>query len=154
MDIKAGQPYPAGALSNFIARPFVFRGVLCNSMEGLLQGLKYKNPDMQKHICTLVGRKAKMTGRHKNWYESQTLWWQGAPIKRGSEEYQELLDEAFVCLFTQNKKAEAALMATGNAKLTHSIGNKDPRRTVLTEREFCSRLMDIRATIKLNNVTE
>lgn len=154
MDIKAGKPYPSGALSNFAARPFTFRGVECNSMEGFLQGLKFKNPEMQKYVCTLVGRTAKAKGRNKNWQESQTLWWQGTPIKRESEQYQDLLDEAYTAMFTQNEKAKATLMATGDANLTHSIGSKKVKLTVLTEQEFCSRLMAIRAAIKLNTIAE
>jgi predicted NAD-dependent protein-ADP-ribosyltransferase YbiA (DUF1768 family) len=154
MDIKAGKPYPSGALSNFAARPFTFRGVECNSMEGLLQSFKFKNPDMQKYVCTLVGRTAKAKGKNKNWYETQTLWWDGQPIRRDSEEYQDLLDEAYTALFTQNDKAKAALVATGDAKLTHSIGTKKKNQTVLTEQEFCSRLMDIRAAIKINEIAE
>ena len=37
MDIGSGNGYPSGALSNFSPHPFVFDGVECNSMEGLLQ---------------------------------------------------------------------------------------------------------------------
>lgn len=148
MDIKAGRPYPSGALSNFAAHPFNFRGVDVASMEGFLQGLKYKNPEMQKHICTLIGKKAKMTGAKKNWRESQTLYWQGTEIKRDSDEYQLLLDEAYEAMFTQNEGARKALLATGNAVLTHSIGKRKINDTVLTEQEFCSRLMKIRTMLK------
>jgi hypothetical protein len=34
-------------------------------MEGFLQGLKFKNPKMQIHIFTLVGRAAKFAGKIK-----------------------------------------------------------------------------------------
>lgn len=127
-------------------------GVLCNSMEGFLQSLKFKNPEMQKYVCTLVGRKAKMIGRNKNWYTTQTLWWDGKPIKRDSEEYQELLDEAYVCMFTQNEKARKALLASQDAVLTHSIGKRKINETVLTKREFCSRLMEIRKELQIKDM--
>lgn len=152
MDIRAGTS--AGALSNFVARPFVFRGVQCNSMEGLLQGLKFKNPDMQREVCLLVGKKAKFKGKKKRWWEDQILWWQGEPIKRESDEYQQLLDEAYVALFTTNKKAMKALMDTGSAVLKHSIGSRDAKRTVLTQQEFCSRLTNIRTELLLNKLVE
>lgn len=148
MDIKAGNPYPAGALSNFIAHPFVFRGVKVTSMEGLLQSLKFKDPVMQQHICTLVGRGAKFSGKKKRWQTTQTLWWQGTPIERSSQEYQDLLDEAYNCLFRQNTKAKKTLLATGNAVLRHSIGRQKSNETVLTRQEFCSRLMKIREQLK------
>lgn len=37
MDIGSGKEYPSNALSNFAPHPFVFDGVECASMEGLLQ---------------------------------------------------------------------------------------------------------------------
>ncbi|WP_226377912.1 NADAR family protein [Citrifermentans bremense] len=40
------------------------------------------------------------------------------------------------------------LLATGEEVLTHSIGEQDPRKTVLTEDEFCSRLMANRSRIR------
>lgn len=154
MDIKAGNPYPAGALSNFAARPFTFRGVEVNSMEGLLQSFKFKDAEMQKHICTLVGRKAKHSGKKKKWQKTQTLWWQGTPIKRESQEYQDLLDEAYDCMFHQNTKAKKTLLATGKAVLKHSIGHHKANETVLTRREFCSRLTKIRDELNAEKYVE
>ena len=148
MDIKSGKPYPAGALSNFAPHPFKFRGFEVSSMEGFLQGLKFKSPEMQAEIFKKVGIGAKRAGKGKNWQRTQTLWFQGEPIKRDSQEYQDLLDEAYVAMFTQNKKARKALLATGNAVLKHSIGWHKPNETVLTRTEFCSRLMEIRDTIR------
>lgn len=146
MDIQSGSP--AAALSNFMPRPFIFRGIPANSMEGLLQSLKFSNPEMQKHVMTLVGKAAKFKGKKKRWWRDQTLFWQGKPIKRDSDEFQALLDEAFEALFTQNQAAQRALLATRDAVLTHSIGKNDPRQTVLTEREFVSRLHRIRARLQ------
>ena len=148
MEIRAGNPYPSTALSNFAPHKFIFRGVPCSSMEGLLQSLKYENPDMQRHMCTLVGYTAKKTGKNKNWWRTQTLYWDGKPIKRDSTEYQELLDEAYECLFYQNEKARKALLATGDATLKHSIGRHKINETVLTRQEFCSRLMKIRRDLQ------
>ncbi len=152
MDIKSGTS--TGGLSNFAARPFTFRGVECNSMEGLLQSFKYESPDMQEYVCTLVGFKAKKKGYNKNWWTKQTLYWNGEPIKRDSQEYQDLLDEAFNALFRGNKKAQAALLATGDAVLKHSIGKKKITDTVLTEKEFCSRLMKIREQLRAEQFME
>ena len=144
MDIKSGHKYPSGALSNFAPHPFTLDGVLCNSMEGFLQSLKYSNSDMQEHICTLVGLTAKRTGGKKRWQPTQTLYWRGEAIKRDSDEYQELLDRAYSAMFSQNEKARKALLATKSATLTHSIGRRKINETVLTQQEFCSRLTDIR----------
>ena len=147
MDIGSGSGYPSSALSNFAPHPFVFRGVQVSSMEGLLQSFKFKAPEMQKHVCTLVGRTAKFAGKKKNWRSTQTLWWNGQPIKRDSKEYQQLLDEAYNAL-AQNTGFQAALLASGNSVLEHSIGKSSPNDTVLTRSEFCSRLMRIRERLK------
>ena len=154
MDIKSGKPYPAGALSNFAPHPFVFRGHEVNSMEGFLQGLKFKSPEMQLEIFKKVGIGAKRSGKGKNWQRTQTLWFQGEPIKRESQDYQDLLDEAYVAMFTQNNKARKALLATGKAVLKHSIGWHKANETVLTRTEFCSRLTEIRDTIRAREFLE
>ena len=144
MDIGSGKGYPSAALSNFSPHPFVIDGVPCSSMEGFLQSLKFKAVEMQKHVCTLVGFKAKMKGKHKNWYVSQILYWKGEAIPRDSEEYQLLLDRAYKCMYEQSESFRKALQASSNAVLTHSLGKSSMKDTVLTEREFCSRLMKLR----------
>ena len=154
MEIILGNSYPAGALSNLSPHTFTFRGVECGSMEGLLQGLKFKGKDMQREICSLAGMKAKKSGAKKNWQRTQLLWWQGEPMKRQSKVYQDLLDEAYLAMFTQNEKARKALLASRDAKLTHSIGRPNPKETVLTTKEFCSRLTKIRATLKAEQFVE
>lgn len=146
MDIGSGNGYPASALSNFAPHPFVIDGIECASMEGFLQSLKFKNPEMQKYVCSLVGIRAKMKGKNKKWWKTQTLWWQGEEIGRHSLVYQELLDRAYYEL-SKNENFKRALLATRNSSLTHSMGKSDPTHTILTEREFCSRLEKIRASL-------
>lgn len=148
MNIASKAGYPAGALSNFSPHPFEIDGVRCNSMEGFLQSLKFKNPDMQAYVCTLVGSTAKAKGKDKNWKTSQILYWRGVEINRHSDEYQTLLDRAYDALF-QNQSFRAALAATGDAIFTHTMGKSKPQDTVLTVREFCSRLHKLRN--KLDN---
>lgn len=143
MDIGSGNGYPASALSNFSPTPFVIDGVPCNSMEGFLQAIKFKNPDMQVEVCKLVGKRAKFKGKKKKWWTTQTLYWQGQEYKRDSQEYQDLLDRAYDALF-ENEKFKKALKASGNATLTHSIGKNKISETVLTKQEFCSRLVKLR----------
>lgn len=143
MDIGSGNAYPSNALSNFAPHPFVLDGVLCNSMEGFLQSLKFKSEDMQKYVCTLVGKEAKYKGKHKNWQATQTLYWQGKEYKRDSEEYQILLNRAYNALY-QNSGFRNALEASKPAILTHKIGRTKESETVLTQTEFVSRLMKLR----------
>ena len=147
MDIGSGSGFPSATLSNFAPHPFVIDGVECNSMEGFLQSLKFSNPEMQKEVCKLVGKAAKFKGKKKKWWRTQTLYWQGTEIPRDSQEYQDLLDRAFNAL-AQNSGFRAALLATGNSVLTHSIGKTKITETVLTRQEFCSRLTKIREELR------
>lgn len=144
MDIGSKNGYPSSALSNFAPHPFTLDGIDCSSMEGWLQSLKFKNPEMQKHICKLVGFAAKKAGKDKRWYVYQTLYWQDKEYKRDSKAYQELLDKAYDALFSCSDSFRRALKASGDAVLTHSIGRTDYSKTVLTRTEFCSRLTKLR----------
>ena len=147
MDIGSGNTYPSCALSNFAPHPFIIDGVECASMEGFLQSLKFKNADMQKEVCKLVGMAAKRRGRGKRWFTTQTLYWQGKEYKRDSQEYQDLLDRAYDAL-SKNTGFRKALLATGDATLTHSIGKTRITETILTKQEFCSRLLMIRKRLQ------
>ena len=151
MDIGSGNGWPSSALSNFAAHPFEIDGVKCNSMEGFLQSLKFSNPEMQKEVCLLVGKAAKFKGKKKKWWRTQTLFWQDEEFERESEEYQLLLDRAYEAL-AQNSGFRQALVMTGNATLTHSIGKTKKSETVLTRQEFCSRLMNLRERIKKGEI--
>lgn len=146
--------YPGRNLSNFFPHPFTFRGIEVASMEGFLQGMKFKSPEMQREVFKLVGFAAKKKGAPKNWQQSQTLWYQGHPIPRRSQLYQDLLDEAYDAMYEQNAAFRKALEDTHDATLTHSIGRTNESETVLTIREFIGRLNKLRRGEKLckNNV--
>lgn len=143
MDIGSGKEYPANALSNFAPHPFIFDGVEVNSCEGLLQSFKFKNFEIQKEVCKLVGKAAKFRGRPKKWFTDQKLYWNNVTYDRSSKEYQDLLDRAFDAL-AQNTSFQNALIASGKSVLTHEIGKSKETETVLTKREFISRLNKIR----------
>lgn len=151
MDIGSGTGFPSASLSNFTPHPFVFDGVACASMEGLLQSFKFKDPAMQLEVCKLVGKAAKFKGKKKKWWRDQTLFWKGQEFKRDSQEYQDLLDRAFNAL-AKNTSFINALLATGSATLTHSIGKTKQSETVLTRQEFCSRLTKLREQIRKGEI--
>ena len=146
MDIGSNNSYPAGALSNFTARTFVFDGIVCASMEGLLQAFKFENINSQMSPGGLIGFAAKKKGsnRNKRWKSMQTLWWNLRPYKRNSKEYQELLDRAYNTMYEQSESLRKQLKDAGNSIFTHSIGRNDEKETVLTEREFCSRMQKLK----------
>jgi len=150
MDIHSGGTYPSSALSNFACHPFILDEVQIISFEGFLQSLKFKIPEVQASVCKLIGKMAKSRGRAKKWQRDQTLYWKGEPIKRDSEAYQLLLDRAYQAMFEQSESFRNALKASQGMTLTHSIGKNKINETVLTEREFCSRLIKLRNQIDKN----
>ena len=146
MNIHSKSKWPANFLSNFASHSFIIDGVECSSMEGFLQSLKEKDPAIQIEIYKLTGIEAKRRGEAYNetWKREQKLWWQGKKFVRYGDEYQKLLDRAFEKL-AKNEDFQKALLATEGKWLTHSIGKKDKKDTVLTIEEFCcSRLVKIR----------
>lgn len=151
MDIKSGCGYPASALSNFAPHPFVFDGVEVASMEGLLQAFKFDKEHIQVEVCKLVGKAAKFRGKKKDWRVDQKLYWKGVTYERKSKEYQDLLDRAYAEMAKQSDSFRRALLATQNATITHSIGKSKESETVLTEREFCSRLLKVRTELQDSN---
>lgn len=146
MNIGSGNSYPANALSNFSPHPFVFDGIQCASMEGLLQAFKFDKPHIQVEVCKLVGRAAKFRGqkRNKHWQQRQVLWWQGKPFAREGPEYQALLRRAYRTMYDQSDSFRRALAASKGSVLTHSIGHNSIQHTVLTENEFCKILTELR----------
>lgn len=145
MDIGSKSGWPSSALSNFSPHAFVFDGVECSSMEGLLQSFKFDKVHIQVEVCKLVGKAAKFRGKKRNkaWKSRQTLWWKGKAIDRHGKEYQDLLTRAYDALAT-NESFLKALLATDKAVLTHKIGHNKESETVLTEREFVSQLTRLR----------
>lgn len=145
IDIYSKGEYPADCLSNFYPHAFVIDGVFCASMEGFLQSLKYKSRKRQRAVCALVGKAAKKKGKHKFfWRVSGNLYWNGVRVKRQSTAFSELLMRAYLEMYLQCPAFRAALAASEGKELTHSIGGSDPKRTVLTEKEFIACLVLLR----------
>jgi hypothetical protein len=144
MNITSNGKYPANKLSNFAGHRFVIDGVECYSMEGFLQSLKFKSPEMQVEVCKLIGSGAKKKGANKNWKRRQILYWQGKEYPRKSKEYQQLLDRAYQAMFDQSESFRKALKASMGSTLNHSIGKTKESDTVLTISEFCRRLTRLR----------
>ena len=143
VDIWSKSPYPADVLSNLHSNGFRFDGTICGSMEGFLQSLKHQNPNKQRQICSMKGRKAKNMSA-SDWQTDQIVWWKGKAIDRQSKEFMELVCRAYRAMFEQNKNFRAALMSTRGMTLYHTKGEHNPFKTILTEKEFCSILTDIR----------
>lgn len=147
IDIHSKGEYPSNVLSNFYPNAFTFDGVECASMEGFLQSLKFRSRRRQKKVCALVGGAAKdRGGKKRRWKRTGNLWWKGKRYKRESAEFDKLRADAYAALIS-NQTFKAALIATRGKSLTHSIGGKDKKTTVLTVEEFISYLDGLREEI-------
>ncbi|MBO4599746.1 MAG: hypothetical protein J5641_03300 [Bacteroidales bacterium] len=147
VDIWSTGRYPANVLSNLCDNEFVFDGVRCGSMEGFLQSLKTEDEDYQLQICRMGGRVAKKEAedvRLFSWRERQTLYWKGKAMQRQSEEFAQLVREAYRAMFEQNQRFRDALLATKGKRLYHRRGGDAPAKTILTEKEFCEILTELR----------
>ncbi len=150
MDIGSRNGYPASKLSNFSPRRFVFDDVVCESAEGVLQSLKFDKFHIQAEVCKLIGLAAKRRGygRNKAWRQVQMLWWKEVPYDRHGQAYQTILDQIYNAML-QNDGFKKALLASGYAVFTHSMGRSNPLETILTKREFCSQLTRLRAQLRV-----
>lgn len=140
LNVRSSTPGPAGRLSNFTPRSFLFDGVACGSIEGVLQSFKCPDPTRQTGICALSGNQARSAGRAYEWREGQTLYWQGEAYPRLSTSYQALLDRLYDAVYAQDAAFRADLAAVRGHRLEHSLGRDDPAQTILTRREFVQRL--------------
>lgn len=143
LDIRSNGLYPSNVLSNLCSNSFRFDGMVCGSMEGFLQSLKRQDIDKQRQICSMKGgnaRKMSVT----SWQTDQIVWWKGQAIDRQSEKYQELIHHAYEAMFGQSERFRTALMQTRGMVLTHSTGEDNPYKSILTPAELCGMLMELR----------
>lgn len=137
-------------LSNLYPMSFKFRGKKVSSIESVLQGIKYKNKKTQAKVFGYSGVDAYHTRACNSfdfWGNDGVLYWQGKPIKRESEDYQNFIDELYLSVF-KNPLYFRALIATGDKYLLHHIGRVDPKETVLTRYEYESRLYALQRLAK------
>lgn len=155
IDIRSRNGWPAYALSNFYHNSFEFDGISCRSMEGFIQSLKCSDVNEQIRVCKMRGKRAKEFGhkvKNNPHYDINTrgIYWKGSRIDRLSDDYQRLMRWAYRAMFDQCPKFREALVATGNKRLYHTIGKTDPKETILTEKELCTILTELRKKLKDN----
>ena len=147
IDISSRSKVPLErALSNFASYAFIYGGTECNSMEGFLQSLKFRERDEQHRIAKLTGYQAWKAGQETGnvWVTNQVLFWREEPIGRNSSRYDWLITGAYDALFDQSEQFRAALKQSIGQRLAHSMGKHDPMKTLLTEREYIDQLNRLR----------
>ncbi len=143
LDIHSKASWPSYALSNFYPHSFEFDGVRCGSMEGFLQSLKSNGRGRQILVCALSKKEAKLRSTD-TWKKEQDVYWNGKVYNRHGYRFQFLVRRAYRAMLKQCPKFREALMATGNKRLYHTIGNTNPHDTILTEKELCAILTELR----------
>lgn len=149
IDIHSKGKWPSYALSNFYPHEFVFNGVKCGSMEGFLQAIKTADFERQKMVCALSRNDAKMRSTD-TWKKEQNLFWDGKTYNRHGYRFQFLLRRAYREMLKQCPKFKEALQATGTKRLYHTIGNPNPHDTIITEKELCDILTELRRECFIN----
>jgi predicted NAD-dependent protein-ADP-ribosyltransferase YbiA (DUF1768 family) len=147
LDIKSFEPGPSGILGNFAPHPFVLDNIHFACMEAFLQSLKIKDPQQRQLVYSMNGHDAKAAGTQHHWQDEGKLYFKDQIIDRFGPDYQALLDRAYTALAAQNQIYRETLISTGTRPLIHTVGKDDPRETVLTEKELCDRLMQMRAAL-------
>ncbi len=146
IDIHSSGKYPSYMLSNFYPHEFEFYGMKCGSMEGFLQSLKTNDSKRQELVCGLSKKEAKIRSTD-TWKKEQNVYWKGRTYNRHGNQFQFLLRRAYRAMLKQCPKFHEALAATGTKKLYHSIGKNDPHDTILTEKELCDILTELRSEL-------
>lgn len=126
-------------LSNLDYSTFNFLGYQCQSIEGVLQSLKFKDIGIQKQIIKMGGFEAKKAGRNIPW---KTLNFCGMEIDRFDDFYQAFLSDMYFSMFEQNHDKILLLLSSGN--LDHTIGHDNFEKTILTKTEFIFHLNDVK----------
>ena len=90
--------------------------------------------------CTGHGKKA---GLAVAGFDGKHLYWHGETIDRFSEQYHVLVRRAYHARFEQDNLFRKALMEAKNKQLLHTIGNNDPKVTILTVDEFIGFLQEL-----------
>lgn len=155
IDIRSRGRWPSYALSNLYHNSFELDGMKLRCMEAFLQGIKCHNDTEQLRIFCMRGKRAKFFGakvKGNKFYdvEKRGVYWNGETIDRHSQAFQTLLRRTYRAMFEQCPKFRDALTATGGKRLYHTIGKTNPHDTILTERELCTILTELRNELNDN----
>ena len=75
-----------------------FRGKKVKSIEGVFQGIKFKDKKAQNLMLNYFGIASNniKVATDYNWQDTGILYWQGKEMNRFSKEYDDFLDELYV----------------------------------------------------------
>ena len=134
-------------LSNLYHYEFEIDGILVHSMESFLQSLKTNDLEEKKKLYFMSGYFAWKYGQQLNWYDKQILYWNNKEYNRHSEEYKQLIEHAYDCLF-DNFFFKENLKKSLDYDIDHSIGKTNPYETILTKNEYLDNLNRLRDKLR------
>lgn len=145
-----GSPWPGNVLSNFADTPFVIDDVYCACSESFIQSLKLSDASEQQEFCSLQGQEAWEKGSENTEivFSTGKIWWRGVPYSLHSLEHFELVKRGLAAKFSQSEKAREALIATGDAKLTHVYGQRPGKKQSLPVDMFCQIVTELRYELR------
>lgn len=133
------------ALSNFPLSPFVLDGELFASVEGFIQGIKFREDDPRRATAFLSsGWDAKHLG---DTADRSGAYWGGARIRYGSAEHHQLIERAIRARIKQCEGLRRTLRATEGMTLVHDTGKPEAPHTSLPAAVFCRILETLRREI-------
>lgn len=135
------QDWRANALANFPLAPFVLDGVVCASVEGFVQGIKFPPEHPVRDRAFLShSYEAKRYGEQAG---RLYVWWNGAVLKYGSDDHHRLIGRSIRAKFFYNEGLRVAMRATKGLRLIHDLG-PESATTSLPAKVFCRILTDLR----------
>lgn len=144
-------PY-AKVFSNLFPYEFKFKGKKLQSIESFFQGIKFEDKKMQDMVfnySALNSNYIKVCSGY-DWKKTGIIYWQGKPIDRYSEEYDNLIDELYISAI-QNP-IYRNLLKTTDRQILHTMGGKEKNETVFTRYEFEKQLNCLKDFLKKERI--
>jgi len=137
-------------LGNFYASPFTIDGLLCGSIEGFIQSLKFSDEQKKRLIAGLAGKAAKFAGKKagKRLSREPVVFWHGRQIPFRSSEHMALIERGIREKFAASEACREALLLTGDAMLVHDTGFQESRFTSLKSEELVRIVSEIRLELQ------
>ncbi len=133
----------SSVLSNLFPNRFTISKTYdCASMEGFLRSLTIKSDtDAIIELCGLSGINAyKVRSVLPDWRQTQTLYFNGESLRRGTIKQKNIITMAYDALFEQSSVFRMALRKYKDKIFMHSIGCDDRTQTLLTTDEYLYQL--------------
>ncbi len=138
-------------LSNLFQYDFYFKGHKLAAIEGIFQGFKIRDKKAQKLLFKYHGLNSNniKAASDFSWKKEGYVYFQGKPIKRDSEDFDNFIDEMYVSLL-QNPLYRNVLKNAGDKYILHALGGKTKMDTVFTRYEFEHELNALKNYVQQN----